>query len=78
MLSGILRHMYSVNPVCPNFLDKKDHLFKEIHAALNNLGRQLRSAGVEAEVKHASVITADEEEALWANKVIGTHNPKVL
>ena len=64
MLSGILRYMHSVDPVCPNFLDKKDHHFKELHAAVDNLGRQLRSTGIGAEVKHASMITADEEEAL--------------
>ena len=78
MLSGILRHMRSIHPDCPNFMDKKDYRFKELHAAVDNLGRQLRSAGVGAEVKHVSVITADEEESLWENEVLGVHNPRAL
>ena len=39
LLSGILRHMRSVNPECLNFLDKANHKFKELH--VDNLGRQL-------------------------------------
>ena len=64
LLSGILRHMRSVDPECPNFLDNTNYKFKELHAALDNLGRQLHSEGVGAEVKHASVISTEEEEAL--------------
>ena len=29
-------------------------------------------------MKHTSVITADEEEALWESEVIGIHNPRAL
>ena len=64
LLSGILRHMRSVDTDCPNFLDTNNHKFKELHAALDNLGHQLRRGGVGADVKHASVISTEEEEAL--------------
>ena len=78
LLSGILRHMRSVDPECPNFLDANDHKFKDLHAALDNLGRQLRSEGVGAEVKHASVISLEEEEALWEQGILGCDSPKSL
>ena len=43
LLSGILRHMRSVDPECPNFLDKANHKFKELHATMDNLGRHFVS-----------------------------------
>ena len=78
LLSGILRHMRSIDPECPNFLDKNNYHFKELHGAVDNLGRQLRIDGVGAEVKHASVVTSEEEAALWENGVLSTENPKAL
>ena len=41
MLNGILHYMCSVDPLCSQFLDEKDHYSKELHAAADNLGRQL-------------------------------------
>ena len=79
LLTGILRHMRSVDhESCPNFLDKDNHSFKELHGTIDNLGRQLRKDGVGADVKHASVITPEEEYALWEKGVIGRQNPKAL
>ena len=62
--------MRSVDPECPNFLDNTNYKFKELHAALDNLGRQLHSEGVGAEVKHASVISTEEEEALQEQGIL--------
>lgn len=76
LLSGILRHMRSIDLECPKFLDVSNHKFKELHAALDNLGCQLRSEGVGAEVKHASVISTEEVEALWGQGILGCDNPK--
>ena len=70
--------MRSVDPECPNFLDVTNYKFKKLHAALDNLGRQLRSEGVGAEVKHASIISTEEEEALWQQGILGCDNPKSL
>ena len=55
----------------PNFLDAAIHKFKELHAALDNLGDQLRSECISAEVKHASIISTEEEEALWKQEILG-------
>ena len=70
--------MRSIDPECPNFLDATNHKFKELHAALDNLGHQLRSEGVGAEVKHASVISTEEEDAIWEQEILGCDNPKSL
>ena len=78
LLSGILWYMRTVDPECPNFLDRHNHRFKELHAAIDNQGRQLRPEGVGAEVKHASVVSCEEENALWAADVLGTNNPTAL
>ena len=34
LLCGVLRHMRSKNPACPNFLDKKDARFSQLHKHL--------------------------------------------
>ena len=68
----------SIDPEYPNFLDATNHKFKELHAALDNLGHQLRSEGVGTEVEHASVISTEEEDALWEQGILGYDNPKSL
>ena len=70
MLRGILHYMRSVDPVRPKFLDKKGHRLKELHAAVNNLRRQLQSTGIRAEVKHASVITACSFSQNYSNHFV--------
>ena len=58
--------------------DTNIHKFKELHGALDNVGRQLRAESVGAEVKHASVVSKEEEEALWQEGILGSSNPKSL
>ena len=78
LLTGILRHMRTVDPECPNFLDEKDYRFQKLRAALDNLGWQVRNDGIGAEVKHASIVTSEEEDALWQSGVLGSTTPKAL
>ena len=70
--------MREIDPDCPNFLDKKMHEFKELHSILDNMARRLRQDGVGAEVKHATLITPEEERMLWEQGVLGTDCPKSL
>ena len=42
------------------------------------MARQLREEGVGASVKHTSVISYEEEAALWNAGVVGLHTPKAL
>ena len=76
LLCGILRHM-SINPGCPNFLEKKDSRFKELHGVMYSHFHQLHSTGIGRDVKHARVLTQDDEK-LWKSGVIGTKTPKAL
>ena len=78
LLSGLLRYMREIDPDCPNFLDKKTHEFKELHLLLDNMACWLRQEGVDAEVKHATLITLEEERMLWEQGVLGTDCPKSL
>ena len=43
LLSGILRHMKSVNPMYPNFFDKNDPSFSTFNVTMDNLFKNLRS-----------------------------------
>ena len=70
--------MRSINPGCPNFLEKKDSRFKELHGVMDSHFHQIHSTGIGRDVKHASVLTQDDEEKLWKRVVIGTKTPKAL
>ena len=78
LLSAILRHMREIDPDCPNFLSKDNHRYRVLHATIDNLSRKLRTEGVGAEVKHTSVISPEEENALWESDVLGVKTPKSL
>lgn len=69
LLSGILRHTKSVNPMYPNFFDKNDPLFSTFNVTLDNLFKNLRSEGVGATSKHTQGISAQEENLLWTSGV---------
>ena len=64
LLCGLLRYMRNVNPGCPNFLDKKDSRFKKLHGTLDSHFHHLHSTGLGREVKHARVLTKEDEDNL--------------
>ena len=74
LLTGILRHMRNLNPSSPNFLDTDDHNFSRFHNTLDNILRELRTDGVGV-LKHAEVLTKDDEETLWQCGVLTTKTP---
>ena len=78
LLSGLLRYARSKTKDCPNFLDKKDSRFSELSGTCESMARQLREQGVGANIKHAQVITPEEEDKLWDSGAMGIFNPKVL
>ncbi len=65
LLAGLLRYARSKQPACPNFLDSKDVRFKKLQGTMDTQFRKLRQAGVGAEVKHAGIITEQEESLFW-------------
>ena len=78
MLAGLYRYCKKFDGSCANFMNRKDPAFKELSGALQVRYRDLRQAGIGAVVKHAPLVTADEEEALWVSKSIGDHDPIAL
>ena len=68
--------MRNINPGCPNFLDKKDSRFKPLHGTLDSHFHQLHSTGIGRDVKHAKILTKDDEEKLRKSGVIGTKTPQ--
>ena len=78
LLSALLRRMRGVDADCPNFLDAKDARFKEMHCILDAYFRELRNDGVGAEVKKSSLVTREEEDALWENGVLGVDTSECL
>ena len=78
LLCGILWHMRSKNPECPNFLDKKDSRFRQLHGTLDSYFHKLHSDGVGRQIKHAEVISSEEEDRLWEKGVMNTTTPTGL
>jgi len=81
ILAGL--HCYSTSCVpsgvaCPNFMSRKDPAFRDLTGALQVRYRELRMDGVGAVVKHAPIVTSEEEDMLWESKVIGVHTPLAL
>ena len=78
LLSGILRHMRTINPLCPNFLDTSNLSFSSFHTALDNIFRDLRLKGVGSGSKVTEAFTKDEEDLLWSSGALSTETPKGL
>ena len=78
ILCGILRYMRDISYECPNFLDKSDGRFKDLHGTLDAYFHNLHSQGIGREVKHAEVFTAEEEDQLWESGVCGLNSPTAL
>ena len=78
LLCGLLRYMRDISPGCPNVLDKKDSRFKNFHVTLDSHYHNLHASGLGREVKHARVLSEDDEEKLWKSGVLGTSSPQAL
>ena len=78
LLTGLLRHMRTLSPLCPNFLDTANQHFSSFHNALDNVFRELRSDGVGSETKEAQAFSKEEGESLWGTGVLSIENPKGL
>ena len=78
LLCGLLRHFRQQNPGCPNFMDKKDLRFRELHGTLDAHFHQLHSEGIGRQVQHAEIITKSKENQLWKSGVMGISTPRSL
>ena len=78
LLCGLYRHIKITREDCPNFIDKKSTKFRKLHGTLDSLFRKLHESGIGRQVKHAEVISSEEEEKLWASGQLGTKTPRAL
>ena len=78
LLAGLLRYGRSKSKLCPNFMDKSDCCFSKLSGVCESVSRQLRKDGVGASVKHAAIITPEEEDILLDKGVMGIYAPKPL
>ena len=67
-----------MNPGYVNFLGKKDVRFKSLHGVMDANFHQCHSTGTGRNVKHARVLTTDDEKILWGSGVMGTKTSKTL
>ena len=72
LLCGLLRHMSDTNPGRPNFLDKQDSRFQQLQGTLDALFQKLHSDGIGVQVKHAEILTKEDETKLWDSGVMGS------
>ena len=78
LLTGLQHYMLDKNPMATKFLDQKDPRFRDVHGACDSVYRQLHQQGIGTSVRHASVITPEEEEQLWSTSVISITTPHSL
>ena len=78
LLSGLKRFMVKANPNTPNFLFDKDTCFAGLRGTRNTVARKLCEDGVGTSVKHAAVISSEEEESVWKVGTLGVKTPKAL
>ena len=75
LLAGLLRHMRSLDPTCPNFLSTTNFEFTELHRSLENTFRELQSHEVTSEPKKSEGFSREEEDRLWSSGALSTETP---
>lgn len=81
LLFGLLRHMRQRNPQAPNFMDKKDQRFRDLHSVIDDTFAHLEEQGVGTQKKYVPLvadITPAQENHLWELGVLGTNSPLKL
>ena len=78
LLCGILHYMKQQDPFAPNFLERKDGRFCELHGTCEYVFRQLGEKGVGANPNKTASISKEEENTLWDKNILGTSNPLML
>ena len=76
LLTGLLRHMRSKNPNCPNFIETNQPEFISLHNAMDNVFRKLRAEGVQAD--SVKVLKPLANRQLWDSGSLSTETPKGL
>ena len=78
LLCGLQRIMRRESDRPFEIFAKDDVRFRNFRGTMESVFQQLHKKGVGAVVKHASVITVDEENHIWQQGIIGDHSPTAL
>ena len=70
--------MRDLNHGCPNFLDKKDSRFRNLHGILDAYFHKLHTDGIGMQVQHTEILTEEGETKLWESGVVGVATPRAL
>ena len=74
----LLQAMRTDNSQCINFPDKKNPKFKKLYGTLNSHFRKLHKSGVGTKLKHAEIVSKEEESRLWDRGVMCANSPSSL
>ena len=89
LLAGLLRHMRSLNPSCPDFLRAlkpaqphslypSSSVFKPLHDALQNTFCEFQASNPASETRSAEPFSEEEEDQLWTSGALSTDTPMGL
>ena len=78
ILCGLQRIMRRNNSHPFDIFDKKDVRFRRFHGTMETTYQNLHKEGVGVEIRHASIISEEEEAILWERQILGCHSPKAL
>ena len=75
LLAGLLRHMRSLDPTCPNFLSNTNLEFAELRRSLESTFRELQAHEIMSEPKRSEGFSREEEDQLWSSGAMSTETP---
>ena len=78
LLCGLQRIMRRQNSHPFDIFAKKDVRFRAFRGTMESVFHNLHCKGVGANSKHVQVISEEEEELLWENRIMGCHSPRAL
>ena len=78
ILCALQRIMRQTNRHPFDIFDKKDVRFRCFHGTMETTYQNLHKEGIGVEIKHASIISEEEEAILWEQQILGCHSPKAL
>ena len=64
LLAGLYRHCKQYDANSPNFMKRKHPGFQDLNDSLEVTFQDLRESGVAAMIKHAAVVSSEEEDTL--------------
>ena len=77
LLSAINR-IFRENKAPFSIFNKDDAQFHDLHCTMDSVSSELHRKGIGTEYKHASLLTIEDEDALWAAGSLGTSTPLCL